>query len=119
MVVVAPSSTATQPSLCLLLTASRGKRNKDGLRCSDLISSVFSPVKVTCGDWKLDQTDTNEQSLVVSSVVNHPNYNTQTLENDIAVVKVTGSMTCEQGKIWPACLPNAAVTILNRSMSAL
>ena len=74
---------------------------------------------MTCGDWKLDQTDTNEKSLVVSSVVNHPSYNAATYENDIAVVKVVGTMTCEQGKIWPACLPNAAVNISNKSISAL
>ena len=66
---------------------------------------------MVCGDHLLDATDTNEKSLVVSSVVNHPGYNAATFENDIAVVKVTGSMTCEQGKIWPACLPSAAVNI--------
>lgn len=74
---------------------------------------------MTCGDWKLDQTDTNEKSLVVSSVVNHPSYNAATYENDIAVVKVAGTMTCEQGKIWPACLPNAAVNIPKLSEEAL
>ena len=72
---------------------------------------AFRPAKVTCGDWKLDATDTDEQSLVVSSVVNHPSYNAATFENDIAVIKVTGTMTCTQGKIWPACLPNTAVNI--------
>ena len=86
--------------------------------CSDL-TSVFSPAKVTCGDWKLDQTDTNEKSLVVSSVVNHPSYNAATYENDIAVVKVAGTMPCEQGKIWPACLPNAAVNITKLTEEAL
>jgi len=65
-----------------------------------------SPAKVTCGDWKLDGTDTNEQSLEISGVINHPSFNAATFENDIAVVKVNGSMPCSQGKIWPACLPN-------------
>ena len=69
------------------------------------------PVRVTCGDWKLDQTDTDEKSLVVSSVVSHPGYKAGTFENDMAVIKVVGSMACSQGKIWPACLPNAAVNI--------
>jgi len=67
-----------------------------------------SPAKVTCGDWKLDGTDTYEHSLEVSGVINHPSYNAATYENDIAVVKVNGSMPCSQGKIWPACLPNTA-----------
>jgi len=67
-----------------------------------------SPAKVTCGDWRLDDTDTYEQSLEVSGVINHPSFNAATFENDIAVVKLNGSMTCSQGKIWPACLPNTA-----------
>ena len=76
-----------------------------------LILAFFRPARVVCGDHLLDATDTNEKSLVVSSVVNHPSYNAATFENDIAVIKVTGTMTCEQGKIWPACLPSAAVNI--------
>ena len=74
--------------------------------------SAFRPAKVTCGDWKLDGTDTNEQSLEISGVINHPSFNAATFENDIAVVKVNGSMTCSQGKIWPACLPNTAVSFI-------
>ena len=74
--------------------------------------SAFRPAKVTCGDWKLDGTDTNEQSLEISGVINHPSFNAATFENDIAVVKVNGSMPCSQGKIWPACLPNTAVSFI-------
>ena len=74
---------------------------------------------MTCGDWKLDQTDTNEKSLVVSSVVNHPSYNAATYENDIAVVKVAGTMSCEQGKIWPACLPSTNVSLIRISANIL
>ena len=36
-----PSSTATPPSLCPPLTASRDKRNKDWVMCSDLTSSLY------------------------------------------------------------------------------
>ena len=110
MAVEEPSSTATPRLSCPPLTASRVKRK---ITSSFLLTwrhiPVCSPAKVTCGDWKLDQTDTDEVSLTVSSVVNHPGYVASTFENDIAVVKVSGSMTCTQGKIWPACLPNAAV----------
>ena len=71
--------------------------------------SFCSPAKVVCGDWKLDITDTNEKSLTVTSVVNHPGYSATTFADDIAVIKVDGSMPCAQGKIWPACLPNKSV----------
>ena len=38
MDVAVPSSTATLPSLCPPLTASRDKRNKDGFMCSAVIA---------------------------------------------------------------------------------
>ena len=43
---------------------------------------------MTCGDWKLDDTDTYEQSLDVIGVINHPSFNAATFENDIAVLNV-------------------------------
>ena len=51
--------------------------------------------------------DTNEQRLTITQVINHPNYTF--LENDIAVIKVSGSFTCSKDKIYPACLPNSEV----------
>jgi len=62
--------------------------------------------KVVCGDWKRDTTDTNEQSLAISQIINHPSYNINTQANDISILKVTGSFTCSQGKVYPACLPS-------------
>jgi len=62
--------------------------------------------KVACGSWKLDQTDTNEQSLTITEIINHPSYVDSTYSNDIAILKVSGTFTCAQGKIWPACLPS-------------
>ena len=53
--------------------------------------------------------DTNEERLTITEIINHPSYNDATFDNDIAVVKVSGSFTCSQGKIWPACLPNSQV----------
>ena len=79
--------------------------------------TAFRPSKVACGYWKLDGTDTYEQSLEVSVVINHPSFNAATFENDIAVVKVIGSMPCSQGKIWPACLLNTAVSFLKRKIT--
>ena len=65
--------------------------------------------KVACGAWKLDQTDTNEESLTITEIINHPNYVPSTNANDIAILKVSGSFNCVKDKIYPACLPNTNV----------
>ena len=51
--------------------------------------------------------DTNEERLTITEIINHPSYNAFTEENDIAVIKVSGSFSCSEGKIWPACLPSS------------
>ena len=53
--------------------------------------------------------DTNEERLTITEIINHPSYNDFTEENDIAVIKVSGSFTCSEDKIWPACLPSSQV----------
>ena len=83
--------------------------------CSLDLQSCYSQPngkKVACGAWKLDSVDTNEEALEIAEIINHPEYNPSTFENDIAVLKVSGTFTCEQGKIWPACLPNEEVSFL-------
>ena len=65
---------------------------------------------MSCGDWKLDSVDTNEEALFVEEIVNHPSYNPNTQENDIALIKVKGSFNCQPQKIWPACLPSTIVS---------
>jgi len=67
--------------------------------------------KVSCGAHMMgDQSaaapsDTNEERLTITEIINHPNYNDATFDNDIAVIKVNGTFTCGQN-IYPACLPN-------------
>ena len=57
--------------------------------------------------------DTNEERLTITEIINHPDYNDDTLDNDIAVIKVSGTFTCGQNaKINPACLPNTEVKIV-------
>ena len=53
-------------------------------------------------------SDPNEQRLTITEIINHPNYNTATVDNDIAVIKVSGTFTCGTN-IFPACLPNKEV----------
>ena len=64
--------------------------------------------------WMPAPLDTNEERLTITEIVVHPDYNWITLENDIALLKVSGSFTCSEDKIWPACLPSSQVkTILH------
>ena len=57
--------------------------------------------------------DTNEERLDITEIINHPDYNDITFDNDIAVIKVSGTFTCGQNtKINPACLPNTEVKIV-------
>ena len=66
--------------------------------------------KVSCGAHLMDNggtvapLDTNEERLTITEIINHPNYNDATYDNDIAVIKVSGSFTCGTN-IYPACLP--------------
>jgi len=68
--------------------------------------AYMKPAKVTCGDWKIDSTDANEHTMDISGIIQHPLWDYDTNTNDIAVVKVNGTMPCSKGKIWPACLPS-------------
>ena len=54
--------------------------------------------------------DTNEQRLSISEIINHPNFNPATFDNDIALIKVSGTFTCGS-HVSPACLPNQNVRL--------
>ena len=69
------------------------------------------PVKVTCGDWKIDSKDAHEHTMEISGITQHGLWDYDTNTNDIAVVRVNGTMPCSKGKIWPACLPSKKVNI--------
>ena len=59
----------------------------------------------------MDATDTNEQSLTITEIINHPQYVDATSANDIAILKVSGTFTCATDKIYPACLPSTNVSV--------
>ena len=65
--------------------------------------------KIVCGDWNLDTIDTNEETLPITKIINHPEFDALTLKNDIAVLKVAGSFTCKQGNIFPSCIASKNV----------
>ena len=70
-----------------------------------------------CGGHRIDRLDdtdpapldTNEERLAITEIILHPDFDYSSLENDIAVIKVSGSFNCSPDKIYPACLPNSEV----------
>ena len=74
---------------------------------------------VACGVWKLDTIDVNEESLPIVEIINHPNYDAATFENDIAVLKVSGSFNCRQGQIFPSCIPSENVRVSTLEIQTL
>jgi len=70
--------------------------------------------KVSCGAHMMGGVltspaplDTNEERLTITEIRNHPDYDDTTFNNDIAVIKVSGSFSCSPDKIWPTCLPSS------------
>ena len=66
--------------------------------------------KVICGKRRLDANNTDEVSLTITEIINHPEYDGSTFANDIAVIKVAQSGFCALGKVYPACIPNINVS---------
>ena len=70
-----------------------------------------TPKTLACGRINIDSSDpksleSEEQRLKISQVVTHPNFNGDTFENDIAVIKVEGQFNCKKRVLYPACLPS-------------
>ena len=54
-------------------------------------------------------TDSSAQVAYVESITLHPSYNHQTVNNDIAILKLKTALTFNS-KVQPACLPAATLT---------
>merc|ERR1739844_51340 len=54
-------------------------------------------------------TDSSAQVAYVESITLHPSYNHQTINNDVAIVKLKTALTFNN-KVQPACLPAASLT---------
>jgi len=61
--------------------------------------------KIGCGIHNLYEYGANEESLSITEIIKHPYYNQVTNDNDIAVIKVSGTFNCRERTIYPACLP--------------
>lgn len=75
--------------------------------CSRCLLSFFSTstsvVIVYLGRQNQQTANSNEVSVSVSQVIKHPNYNSQTQDNDIALLQLSSSVTFTD-YIKPVCL---------------
>jgi len=72
------------------------------------VASV-SGYQIVAGEHNLSQNEGSEQTRSVSSITRHPNYNSNTLANDIAVMRVNSPFTFN-ANVQPANIPNAGFT---------
>ena len=49
------------------------------------------------------------QKISIREVVNHPMYNSMKMDNDVAILKLTSSLTFNEN-VQPACLPDPSFT---------
>jgi len=66
-----------------------------------------SSLTVIAGDHRLRSNDGTEQSVKVSRIIGHEQYNSNTLVNDIAILKLSSSLNLNSAHIGTACLPTA------------
>ena len=63
--------------------------------CFDSVAQVLALTEVTTPAYDLSQVTADSVYAVVQAVI-HPNYNTTTLENDVALLKLSGTSTNHQ-----------------------
>ncbi|XP_010890652.2 vitamin K-dependent protein C [Esox lucius] len=63
---------------------------------------------VRLGDYERTHFEGTEVSLAVSKVFSHPNYNKETVDNDIALLRLSSPVPFSK-YILPACLPGRAL----------
>ncbi|XP_066274542.1 trypsin-like [Branchiostoma lanceolatum] len=67
-----------------------------------------SSMTVVAGDHDLSRNEGTEQSRQVQQVIPHPNYNDNTLNNDIMLIKLSSPVTLNS-RVSPASLPSSMV----------
>ncbi|XP_064109381.1 trypsin-1-like [Macrobrachium nipponense] len=60
---------------------------------------------VVAGDHTLKQKEGSEQTRYIERIIEHENYNANTQENDIALIKLTVPLTLDGMTVSPVCLP--------------
>ncbi|CAH1796669.1 unnamed protein product, partial [Owenia fusiformis] len=67
-----------------------------------------SQLSLSFGEHDTTVSESTEVSRTVSQVINHPNYNTGTLDYDISVLKLSSPVTYTNA-IRPVCLPSSSM----------
>ena len=66
-------------------------------------------IQVFAGDHTMNGKEEHEVELSVASITNHSSYNSQTLDNDFAILTLSEELTFNE-QISPICMPDASKT---------
>ena len=66
-------------------------------------------VKLFFGDWNQRKKDDKEKKRTIKTLITHPQYKKNTMENDLAIIKLSSSLSFNTA-IQPVCLPSAPVS---------
>ena len=67
-------------------------------------SDGYGGVKIRAGDHRMSTSEGSEQEIAVEAAFVHPKYDGNTVNNDIALVKLVQPLTFDD-YVQPACLP--------------
>ena len=74
----------------------------------------MNQIQVKLGEYDFDETGESSDSLYnLVAMRMHENYDTQTFENDIAILKLDRPVQFNKS-IWPICLPPRGADYTNR-----
>lgn len=66
---------------------------------------VTGNMHIVAGEYNLVEKEGNEQERRVAKAYKHPQYNKDSVDNDIALLKLESPLELTQ-RVWPACLPD-------------
>jgi len=77
------------------------------LSAAHCFADGYGGVKIRAGDHRMSTSEGSEQEIAVQAAFVHPKYNGNTVDNDIALVKLVQPLTFDD-YVQPACLPALA-----------
>lgn len=82
--------------------------NNQVMSCFGILSLRLSRYRLYMGRHRQEGSNPNEQSRTVTRIINHPDYNDRTSDNDIALLRLSSPVNFTD-YIVPACLaaPNS------------
>merc|ERR1712240_16095 len=100
------------------------KCNSDGMcRCGmcggTIVNKMFTDLRVIVGEHNLcDGVNEGGKVIKVKKITLHPDYNSRTVDNDIAVLELAEDLTFTD-KMKPACLPSSETKDYSGSASTI